>query len=193
MPAPLLSLRRVVCIAEILTAIGEMFRECAPKVPAAIPSSHEAAAALVSVQSEGTSLSGSGYPITTSEPRNAEQQQAWLQAKAAAVGQHHVKQEQYGASSSHGSEQNSQTTVAQPQAANTPVQPSLFVPTAPTAQRGLDHKIRNDRRSADRGIPVVPKFAAPGPVTSSKRLKPTSPGHVADPPHMQLIETDMFH
>ena len=184
-------LQHVLCIAEILTAMGEMFQECAPKVLAATPLSHEAAAASVNAQAVGTSLSGSA-PTTTSEPRNAEQQQAWLQAKAAAVGQPHAKQEQHGTSSAHGSEQTSQATVSQPQAANTPVQPSLFMPTA--AQRGLDHKIRNDRRSADRGVPAVPKFAAPGQVTSSKRPKPASPGQVAKPSQMhELIETDMFH
>ena len=172
--------------------MGEMFRECAPKVLAATPLSHEAAAAPVTAHVMGTSLTGPA-PSTTSEPRNAEQQQAWLQAKAAAVGQHHAKQEQYGTSTSLGSEQTSQATVSQPVAANTAVQPSLFMPTAPTVQRGLDHKIRNDRRSADRGLPAVPKFAAPGPVTS-KRPKPPSPGHVAEPPQMhELIETDMFH
>ena len=191
-PALLLSLQCVICIAEVLTAMGEMFRECAPKVLAAIPSSHEAAAASVHAHAVGTGLSASA-PTTTSEPRNAEQQQAWLQAKAAAIGQHHAKQEQYGTSSSHGSEQTPQATASQPQAANMPVQPSLFMPTAPTAQRGLDHKIRHDRRSADRGVPAVPKFAVPGPVTSSKTPKHNSPGHVAEPPQMQLIETDMFH
>lgn len=176
----------------MLTAIGEMFKESAPKVLAATPISHAPAAATASLHAVGAALSGAA-PMA-SEPRNAEQQQAWLMAKAAAVGQRHVKQEQYGTSTSQGGDQTSQPTASQPHAANTPVQPGLFVPTAAATQRGLDHQLRNDRRSADRGVPAVPKFAVPGPVTSSQRPKPDSPGHVVEPPQMhELIETDLFH
>lgn len=176
----------------MLTAMGEMFKESAPKVLAATPMSHAPAAATANLHAVGPALSGAA-PMA-SEPRNAEQQQAWLMAKAAAVGQHRVKQEQHGTPSFQGNNQNSQAAAAQPQAANTPVQPGLFVPTAAATQRGLDHKLRNDRRSADRGVPAVPKFAVPGPVTSSQRPKSNSPGHVVEPPQMhELIETDLFH
>lgn len=172
--------------------MGEMYKEYGSKVLAARPASHEAAAAPVSVHAVGATLLPESAPSMVSEPRNAEQQQAWLQAKAAAVGQH-ARQDQYGPSSSHRSDQTSfsQATVSQPQAASTSVPPSLFMPTAVTAQRGLDHKLRNDRRSADRGAPAVPKFAAP--VTGSTRPKPTSPAHVAQPPQAhELVETDIF-
>lgn len=178
----------------------DMYKESAAKLLAASSMGHDAAAAPVNAPAVGT-VHPETTPRTMLEPRNAEQQQAWLSARAAAVGQQlvkqehvkqeHVKQEQFRTPSSQRSDQSSQAAQAQPRPATTPVQPSLFMPTASTAQRGSDHRIRNDRRSAERGLPAVPKFAAL--VTGSKRSKPDSPEHAVKPPPMQeFIETDMF-
>ncbi|KAL3149990.1 hypothetical protein ABBQ38_013346 [Trebouxia sp. C0009 RCD-2024] len=177
-------------IFEVCHAMGEMYREYAPQGLAVAPPNQDTMAAPVNAHAVGSAPLGTASSVVA-EPRNAEQQQAWLQAKAAAVGQHHVKQEPSGTPSSHRSDQTSQATASQPPGASTPVQPSLFMPIAATAQRGLDHKIRSNRRSADRGVPAVPKFAAP--VTGSKRPKPASPARAVEAPQMpELIETDMF-
>ena len=176
--------------AEVCHAMGEMYREYAPQGLAATPSHQDTTAAPVNAHAGGPVLPGTAASAVA-EPRNAEQQQAWMQAKAAAVGQHHVKQEPSGTPSSLRSDQTSQTPALQPPATSTPVQPSLFMPIAATVQRGLDHKIRSDRRSADRGVPAVPKFAAP--VTGGKRPKPASPAHAVEAPQMpELVETEMF-
>ena len=173
----------------------EMYKESAAKLFAASSTGDDAAAASVSASAVGI-VHSEATPRTMLEPRNAVQQQAWLSAKAAAVGQQHVKQEQvkqeqYKTPGSQRSDQSSQAAQAQLRTATTPAQSSMFLPTASTAQRGLDHRIRNDRRSAERGLPAVPKFAAP--VTGIKRPKPDSPEHAVKPPPMQeLIETDMF-
>lgn len=186
----LFALQHVLWHAEVCHAMGEMYRQCGPKVLAATASSQETTVAPVNAPAVGSTLSGPASSVV-SEPRNAEQQQAWLLAKAAAVGPHHAKQEQSGTPSSHGSDQTTQATASQPQAASTPVQPNLFMPLATTAQRSLDHKVRSDRRSADRGVPAVPKFVAP--VTGSKKAKHGSPARAIEAPLTQeLIETEMF-
>lgn len=169
-----------------------------------IASSHQTVAMPVPVQESaagtGTAPSAaSPLPMSSSTPQPAApvgaDRQLWLSAKATLEQrQQHPKQEQTGTPSSQGNQHASQSVrpVARVPLASS-AQPTLFMPTAPTAQRGLDHRLRNDRRSADRGAAPVPapKFAPP--VAGVKRPKPDSPERAAEPVHMhELVETDMF-
>ena len=166
-----------------------MYIECAPKLLAATPSGHEAVVGTTDASAAGVNLPDSTLRPKP-EPRSAEQQQAWLSAKAAAIGAQHSKQEQHAAASSDRSDQPPQAAQAQSHAVATP-QPGLFMPVGSSAQRGLDHKVRSDRRSADRGVPAVPKFQEN--VTGSNRTQRASPHHDVKPQQMQeLVETDMF-
>ena len=120
-------------------------------------------------------------------------QQQWLSAKAT-LSQQHLKQEQSAVPASQGSHHAAQPGMAQPWvAASAPPQPNLFMPTASTSQRGLDHRIRSDRRSAERGAAPKPPPKFVPHVTESHRPKPDSPDRPADSSHMhELVETDMF-
>ncbi len=121
------------------------------------------------------------------------QQQLWRNAKAS-LGQHHMKQEPSAMPSLQGSHHASQSVRALSRAvSSTPSQSGMFIPTAPSAQRGLDHNLRNDRRSADRGAGPVPAPKFGLQLAGLKRPKTDSPERAAEPSHMhELVETDMF-
>ena len=168
----------------VVHAQMQMYIECASRVlPTPAPVQISAPAT--------TSAAASPLPEAAGTPQAfvpaAAVQQQWLNAKAT-LSQQHVKPEQSAMPTSQSSQH-----AAQPVRAplRVPSQSHLFMPAAPTVQRGLDHQKRNDRRSADKGQIPAPKFVPPS--IGLKRPKPDSPSTAAGPVHThKLIETDMF-
>ncbi|KAL0028909.1 hypothetical protein WJX77_004951 [Trebouxia sp. C0004] len=168
-------------IKGVVHAQLQMYIECASHVfPTATP---------VQISAPATAAA-SPLPDAAGTPQAvvpAATQQQWLNAKAA-LSQQHVKPEQSAMPPSQSSQYAAQPVRAPPRV---PSQSNIFMPTAPTVQRGLDHQIRNDRRSADKGQMPAPKFVPPS--VGVKRPKPDSPSTVAAPVHThKLVETDMF-
>lgn len=180
------------CHAGVIQAQMQMYIECAPQVNATPGLAPKAAKDI-----SHTPAASLPTPDTVSAPQAlvpAAAQQQWLSAKAT-LSQQHLKQEQSAVPASQGSHHSAaQSGMAKPWvAASAPLQPNLFIPTASTSQRGLDHRIRSDRRSAERGAAPKPPPKFVPHVTESHRPKPDSPDRPADSSHMhELVETDMF-
>ncbi len=169
----------------VVHAQMQMYIECASRVfPAPAPVQISAPATTSATAAASPLPDAAGTPQAV-VPAAAQQQ--WLNAKAT-LSQQHVKPEQSAMPTSQSSQYAAQPVMAPPRV---PSQSNIFMPTAPTAQRGLDHQMRNDRRSADKGQMPAPKFVPPS--TGVRRPKPDSPSPAAGPVHThKLVETDMF-
>lgn len=166
-------------IKGVIHAQMQMYIECASRIfPTPAPVQISTPATTAAAASSLPDAAGTPQAV---EPAAAQQQ--WLNAKAT-LSQQHVKPEQSAMPTSQSSQHATQPVRAPPRV---PSRSNIFMPTAPTVQRGLDHQKRNDRRSADKGQMPAPKFVPPS--TGVKRPKPDSPS----PLHThQLVETDMF-
>ncbi len=171
----------------VVHAQMQMYIECASRVfptPTAVQTS---APATTAASAAAAALPLPDPAATPQAVVPAAAQQQWLNAKAT-LSQQHVKPEQSAIPTSQSSQYAAQPVRATPRV---PSQSNLFMPTAPTVQRGLDHQIRKDRRSAEKGQMPAPKFV-PASI-GVKRPKPDSPSTSAGPVHThKLVETDMF-
>ena len=173
--------------AGVISAQMQMYTESAPRVVARsgpVQGVLSSAPAAVSPVSEALD----------SSQRPAGVQQPYLYTQAG-LGQHQLKQEQLAMpvpslQSGPLLPQASQPSIAEPQVSTlTPAQSGMFIPKAPSMQRGLDHRLRTERRTADQS--AMPSNLKPPSTVKQPRLD--SPGRASYPFAMnELIETDMF-